>query len=54
MISVHCTKCQSELEEPGALMFSPPGPFSGAVRKYHLCVTCWDEVMDFALGIRGN
>lgn len=31
--------CDQELDEPGALVFSPPTK-TGRVRKRHLCVGC--------------
>lgn len=43
MLTIKCFRCHQHLEEPGALLFSPP---EGArVDKYHLCVACWDEVL---------
>lgn len=40
-------KCQGELLRPGGLMFSPPEK-GGAVRKLHLCVKCWYDVLQLA------
>lgn len=44
MISPKCTKCGKELDEPGALAFSPP---SGRIHvvKYHICVECWPKLL---------
>lgn len=44
MIDPICDKCGAELQQPGALMFSPPNSHS-EVKKYHLCVGCWCVVM---------
>lgn len=40
MIKVYCTTCGYELEEPGALLFSPPFEDQTA-SKYHICMKCW-------------
>lgn len=41
MIAVDCYVCGRELNEPGALMFSPPDPeHDDRVAKVHLCVGC--------------
>lgn len=42
MIEVICNHCNKPLDQPGALMFSPPSK-SHTVRKFHLCVKCWKE-----------
>jgi hypothetical protein len=44
MLKIKCDKCHSELQEPGALMFSPPTTESWVVEKYHLCAKCWAEL----------
>ena len=38
-ISVFCAKCSDELEEPGALVFSPPTGLQ--VVKLHICTKCY-------------
>ncbi len=38
-ISVFCDKCSDELEEPGALLFSPPTGLQ--VKKFHICKKCF-------------
>lgn len=45
-ITVTCYVCEKELDEPGALVFSPPYGSKGAnqVTKRHLCRTCWREL----------
>ena len=45
MIKVVCSKCKRELEELGALLFSPPDK-DGKVKKEHICVKCWQEVKE--------
>jgi len=39
-----CDKCGNELTEFGALLFSPPDD-SGITKKWHLCKTCYDEMV---------
>jgi hypothetical protein len=39
-----CDACKKELDEYGALLFSPPDHDS--VRKYHLCKACYGEIID--------
>jgi hypothetical protein len=48
MISPTCDKCNRELQDFGALAFSPPetqpdGSSGREVEKYHLCASCWQE-----------
>ena len=56
MIKVKCYKCKKELNEPGALLFSPPIYIKGrvnwgteeaqlAVDKFHICVRCYYKIM---------
>ncbi len=48
MISVECSACGDELDEPGALLF---GPLNGdEVLKLHLCVPCSEAVLAFVTG----
>lgn len=35
-----CDKCQKDLEDLGALAFSPPTKHMW-VKKYHICKECW-------------
>jgi hypothetical protein len=44
MLKIQCDKCRSELQAPGALVFSPPTTEAWLVEKYHLCPKCWSEV----------
>jgi hypothetical protein len=46
MIKPICDKCKNELNELGAILFSPPDA-AGLVKKIHLCVKCYNEVHDF-------
>lgn len=52
-----CTKCGETLDDPGALVFSPPDPDSVAegsrevsVEKFHICVFCWNDLLGWLLG----
>ena len=40
---VVCTLCGDDLEDPGALIFSPPEPGDGRTTKDHVCLKCWEE-----------
>ncbi len=42
MIEVNCVLCDEVLDEPGALIFSPPLQDPEQVNKFHLCVSCWE------------
>ena len=49
MISPNCDRCNRELQDFGALAFSPPetqpdGSCGREVEKYHLCADCWQEL----------
>jgi hypothetical protein len=44
MLDIRCDKCGSTLQQPGALVFSPPTSEAWLVEKYHLCPACWPEV----------
>jgi len=39
-----CNKCRKELDEFGALLFSPPK--DNNVKKFHLCKNCYKETVD--------
>ena len=41
-LKIKCDMCKSELEAPGALVFSPP--IISSVLKYHICVHCWKKL----------
>ena len=41
-----CDKCQKELDEPGAILLSPPNE-KGQVQKFHLCLRCYGEVAEW-------
>lgn len=40
-----CDSCQEELDEFGAILLSPPSA-DGRVRKLHLCVKCYNEIIE--------
>lgn len=50
MIELNCDICKRKLDEPGALIFSPPinTPFldknSMFTIKYHICINCWPYI----------
>lgn len=53
MIAPICAKCQQELEEFGAILYSPPLPLdirrqnsAALVDKYHLCAKCFEDLID--------
>lgn len=39
-----CDRCGEELDEFGALLFSPPDK-KNMVRKYHLCKSCFKIIV---------
>ena len=41
MIRPYCIRCGMELNEPGAVLLSPPADWSSFVDKQHLCKDCW-------------
>lgn len=49
-IKIICVKCGKELDEPGALLFSPPknrlDKHVFDVTKAHLCYNCWNKLID--------
>ena len=50
MLNFKCYLCKRELNEPGALLFSPPEKFeyhAGMVNKYHICADCFLDIMAF-------
>jgi len=48
MLDIKCYKCGKDLEEPGALIFSPPK--DNRVDKIHLCIICWRDLRDWLVG----
>ncbi|MBS3071955.1 hypothetical protein J4408_03115 [Candidatus Pacearchaeota archaeon] len=40
-----CDKCKKELEDFGALLFSPPDEDNNT-RKFHLCRKCYTEIIE--------
>lgn len=50
MIKIICAKCGLDLNEPGALLFTPPemevgGDYLGWVGKFHLCKKCYKKII---------
>ena len=43
-IKPKCNKCNKELTEFGAILFSPPNE-SSEVKKFHICVECYNELI---------
>jgi uncharacterized protein with PIN domain len=39
-----CDKCKRELEEFGAVLFSPPNK-EKMVKKFHICKKCYEEML---------
>ena len=49
-LNIKCNNCRTELEQPGAVLVSPPAvndPQQMAVNKYQLCGNCWVIVHDW-------
>ena len=44
MLELQCDICNRTLQEPGALIFSPPPKESWIVEKYHVWIDCWPKV----------
>lgn len=42
-MKIQCSDCGEDLEEPGALVFSPPDK-ADYCQKLHLCVDCWEDL----------
>ena len=45
MLELKCDICHNKLQNPGALIFSPPTMEAWIVEKYHICPNCWPTVM---------
>jgi hypothetical protein len=41
VLDLKCDRCGRELNQPGALLFSPPQGESWLVAKHHLCADCY-------------
>lgn len=50
---IHCSSCEKQITQPGALLFSPPYKNQNITEKYHLCMECYQLVCD-VLGIDFN
>lgn len=50
-----CYKCRKDLEQPGALVFSPPLKTKSdandlcSVEKYHICTNCFTLLLGWLL-----
>ena len=40
-----CDKCKNELNDYGALLFSPPN-LDNDVKKYHICKDCYNKIIN--------
>jgi hypothetical protein len=40
-----CDKCKKELDDFGAILFSPPDK-DNKVEKFHLCKACYEEIVN--------
>ncbi len=40
-----CDQCNEELEDFGALLFSPPDK-ENKTKKYHLCKNCFNKIKE--------
>lgn len=57
MLNFKCYCCEKELNQPGALLFSPSEKFEGcsdneflfmnSVKTYHICVDCFEDIMGY-------
>lgn len=42
-----CDKCKKELEEFGAILFSPPNSSQdNTVKKFHICKECYEKIKE--------
>lgn len=44
-IQVTCYFCNQELNENGALLFSPPIKLTGVCDKFHICQKCFKTII---------
>ena len=54
MLQLQCDMCHRDLQEPGALIFSPPTDETLLVEKYHVCAYCWPAVVALLKGNAGE
>jgi len=38
-----CDRCKKELDDFGALLFSPPS--GNTMKKFHICKKCYDDII---------
>jgi len=48
-----CDICQSQLNEPGALVFSPPMDGRN-VQKWHICRVCWETKVSRMIDLKAH
>jgi len=58
-MKITCYTCSKPITEPGALVFSPPVKSSNdmsimTVRKYHVCNTCWNALINLMDNFDGD
>jgi hypothetical protein len=47
----HCDLCQEDIKEAGSLLFGPPTA-NGYVRKFHICIACFEKIMRDIVEVR--
>ncbi len=50
-MKINCYVCNKQLDEPGAILISPPFKMNNdnsicSVHKYHICTKCFKPLMD--------
>jgi len=46
MLNIKCDKCKKEIDEKGAILWSPPNN-DEMCKKIHLCTKCYKIVMKY-------
>jgi len=52
-LHINCARCDKEIEEPGALLFSPPDK-DGKTIKTHFCVPCYKNIIIAVMHANGT
>jgi hypothetical protein len=42
----NCDKCDHPINQPAALLFSPPVDDGFHVKKYHICIECYEKIVN--------
>ena len=42
----NCDKCDHPINQPAALLFSPPVDDGFHVKKYHICIKCYEKIVN--------